>query len=89
MADDDEKLSADAPEARRRRGRAYAKGIIALVVLGIFLAWVLANDQSVEVNWLVDETTGPLSAILLVAAAVGAVIGALVTILIQRRSRRV
>lgn len=88
MADDEERLPADAPEARRRRGKAYAKGIIALVVLGIFLAWVLTNDQSVEVDWLVGETTGPLSAILLVAAAIGAVIGVLVTILIQRRSRR-
>jgi uncharacterized integral membrane protein len=85
---DAEKLPIDDPVAKRRRAGGYAKLIGALVVLALLVAWILANNQTVEVDWLVTETDGPLSVLLLLAAAAGAIIGAVLAIVIRRRSRR-
>jgi uncharacterized integral membrane protein len=46
--------------------------LIALVVLAIF---VLMNSQKVEVDFLVGQTDAPLIVALLVAGALGALIG--------------
>lgn len=54
-------------------------------LLLIILVWfVLANTQEVTVRWLVWTTEAPLIVVLVVTA----VVGALITLLMQRRGRR-
>ena len=85
---DEPKIPVDAPEARRRRVAGWVKLAVAVIALGLLIAWVIANGQRVEVDWLVTETDGPLSVLLLVAAGLGGIIGAIFAIVIRRRSRR-
>jgi uncharacterized integral membrane protein len=67
--------------------------VVALVVLLILLAiFVLQNTKNVEVAFLGLEVTAPLSATLLIATAVGALIavaaGSLRILQLRRRVRR-
>jgi len=60
-----------APRQEGRSWRFYVL-IVAIVVLAIF---VLLNSQEVEVDFLVGQTNAPLIVALLLAGALGALIG--------------
>lgn len=51
--------------------------VVAAIAL-ILVAWALANTDDVEVDWLVDSTTGPLVIVIGVSAALGFVAGLIV-----------
>ena len=54
------------------------------LLLAILVWFVLANTQEVTVRWLFWTTEAPLIVVLVVTA----VVGALITLLMQRRGRR-
>jgi uncharacterized integral membrane protein len=82
----------ESPRERRqrhgRRTRIYLGAIVAVVLLGLLLAWVIANRDRVEVNWLVGSTEAALSLVIFVAAAIGWVLGMVTAGIIRRRTRR-
>lgn len=81
MADPDQ-----APPAQpQRQGTNWRHWIVGIAVLLLAIV-ALQNSQEVEVEILFVNTTAPLIAILLIAAAVGAAVGYLAPVL--RRHRR-
>ena len=64
-------LPADDP-ARGGRGPKFWIGVVAVVVLAIF---VIQNSQRVEVDFLFTTTETPLVFALLIAGVLGAIIG--------------
>jgi uncharacterized integral membrane protein len=74
-----------APPAKRRS----AASIVAAVVLtALVVAWVLRNGESVRVDWLFGATEAPLALVIIIAAVLGWVAGALITALVRRRRAR-
>lgn len=55
----------------RRSWRTYAAGVVAVVVL----VFVIQNSQEVEVDFIFATTSTPLFFVILIAAALGALIG--------------
>lgn len=102
MADDDIDLSGtridpgggDAPpgdgkKPRRDRGlRSYTWAILAVVCLGIIVAWVARNRQTVSVDWLFGSTDAALALVIFVAAALGWALGLGTAGVIRRRSKK-
>lgn len=75
-----------APEERGRRVRI---GLIAAGVVGVLLLlFVLQNTESQDVTFLFFEVRTPLWLALLVAAAMGVVLGEVAGYLLRRRRRR-
>ena len=70
------------PQARKSSWRPWALGIAVLLVLIL----IFQNSQEVKVKFLFIDTTTPLIFALLIAAALGAVIG-YVGPLVQRHRR--
>jgi uncharacterized integral membrane protein len=68
-------------------GRA-AKSIAALVVAGLLIAFGVANDSKVSVDWLVTTTSTSLILVILVSAVLGAILGGLGVRRISRRGSR-
>ena len=71
-----------------RRTRIYAWSILAVVLVGLLVAWVIANRDRVEVNWLIGSTDAALALVIFVAAAIGWVLGMVTAGIIRRRTRR-
>lgn len=71
-----------------RRTRLYAWAILAVVVLGVLIAWVVANRDDVEVNWLVGSTDAALALVIFLAAVLGWLLGIATAIAVRRRTRR-
>lgn len=69
------------PRAARRIGARQVIGLILLVVLIVFLA---ENTRKVKIRFIGPEVQAPL----LLALLVSALLGALATLVIQRRRRR-
>jgi uncharacterized integral membrane protein len=44
----------------------------------VLVAWAFANQDEVEVDWLLATTSGPLVVVILVSAGLGLVIGMLI-----------
>lgn len=87
--------AAPPPETRRdrarRRGRGarlYATAVLAVVVVGLLVAWVAANRDTVRVDWLVGSTDAALALVIFIAAALGWALGLVTAIAIRRRTRR-
>ena len=76
--------------ARRhgRRARLYAWAAAAVALTGLLIAWVAANRDTVQVEWLVGSTDAALALVIFVAAALGWVLGVITSIVIRRRTRR-
>ena len=70
-----------------RRARRWGLLLLGVAALGLLIAWVAANTQDVEVDWLFGSTEGSLALIIFVAAAVGWVLG-LATVAATRLRRR-
>jgi uncharacterized integral membrane protein len=70
------------------RARLYAWSAAAVVLLGLIVAWVAANRDTVQVEWLVGSTDAALALVIFVAAALGWVLGLITSIVIRRRTRR-
>jgi uncharacterized integral membrane protein len=87
-----EGAGAETPEERTRRharrARIYGWTILAVVLVGLIVAWVVANRDSVEVNWLVGSTDAALALVIFVAAALGWALGIATSYVIRRRTRR-
>lgn len=62
------------PEAPRSTGRGWRTYVLAIAAL-ILLIFVVQNSQKVDVDFLFTETQTPLIFALLIAGALGAVIG--------------
>lgn len=60
--------------ATRREGRGWRAYVLAAAVI-VLLVFFLQNSQEVEVQFLVTETQTPLIFALLIAGALGALIG--------------
>jgi uncharacterized integral membrane protein len=78
-------------ERAKRQGRSaglYAGALLAVVLVGILVAWVVANRGRVEVDWLVGSTDAALALVIFVAAALGWVLGIATAVLIRRRASR-
>jgi uncharacterized integral membrane protein len=75
--------------ARRhgRRARLYAWSAAAVALAGLLVAWVAANRDTVQVEWLVGSTDAALAVVIFVAAALGWVLGVITSIVIRRRTR--
>lgn len=75
-------------ERAKRQGRSaglYAGALLAVALVGILVAWVVANRGQVEVDWLVASTDAALALVIFVAAALGWLIGIATAVLIRRR----
>jgi uncharacterized integral membrane protein len=79
-----------AERARRhgRRARLYVWSAIAVILVGLLIAWVVANRETVEVDWLVGTTDAALALVIFVAAALGWILGIVTSAAIRRRTRR-
>src|SRR5688500_9328820 len=73
---------------RERRAMLYVWAIVAVVILGLLIAWVAANRDEVEVEWLVGSTEAALALVIFVAAALGWALGIATAFVIRRRTRR-
>jgi uncharacterized integral membrane protein len=71
-----------------RRTRIYGGTVLGVVLLGLLIAWVVANRDEVEVNWLVGSTDAALALVIFVAAAIGWLLGMATSAAIRRRTRR-
>ncbi|WP_217912666.1 LapA family protein [Miltoncostaea marina] len=74
----------------RRGGRTaelYAAAILGLVIVGLLIAWVVANREQVRVDWLVGSTQAALALVIFVAAALGWLLGIATSFAIRRRVR--
>lgn len=59
-----------------------------MVLLGLLIAWVAANRDRVEVNWLFGSTDAALALVIFIAAALGWLLGLATAFVIRRRTRR-
>jgi uncharacterized integral membrane protein len=76
------------PPDHARRTRLYIGAIVAVVLVGLLVAWVVANRGSVEVDWLVGSTDAALALVIFVAAALGWLLGLVTAAAIRRRTSR-
>lgn len=65
----------------------YAVAFGAVVLIGLLVAWVVANRGTVEVDWLLGTTDAALALVIFIAAAGGWVIGLATSAAIRRRAR--
>jgi uncharacterized integral membrane protein len=75
-------------EQRAGQARLYVGAIVGVVLIGLLVAWVVANRESVEVDWLVASTDAALALVIFVAAALGWLIGLATATAIRHRLRR-
>ena len=80
----------DSPTVTERAGQArlYVGAVVGVVLIGVLVAWVVANRDSVEVDWLIASTDAALALVIFVAAALGWLIGLVTSTAIRRRLRR-
>jgi uncharacterized integral membrane protein len=71
-----------------RGARRWGLLLLGLAALGLLIAWVAANTQDVQVDWLFGSTEGSLALIIFVAAAVGWVLGLVTAAATSLRRRR-
>jgi uncharacterized integral membrane protein len=71
-----------------RRARIYAWAILGSALVGVLIAWVAANGEQVEVNWLIGSTEAALAVVIFVAALIGWLLGIATSAAIRRRTRR-
>ncbi len=90
-ASDRESNAPERSERVKRQGRSaalYGGAVLAVVLVGILIAWVVANRGRVEVDWLVGSTDAALALVIFVAAALGWLLGIATALLIRRRASR-
>jgi uncharacterized integral membrane protein len=75
-------------EQRAGQARLYVGAIVGVVLIGLLVAWVVANRESVEVDWLIASTDAALALVIFVAAALGWLIGLATATAIRHRLRR-
>ncbi len=82
------------PETSRQRARRhgrryllYAWAALAVAIVGLIIAWVAANTETVAVDWLVGSTDAALALVIFVAAALGWLLGLVTAVVIRRRTR--
>lgn len=71
-------------EVRNQQRALARKTLPALVVAGLLIAFGVANDGKVKINWLVFSTRTSLILVIAVSALLGALIGGLIVL---RRKR--
>jgi uncharacterized integral membrane protein len=77
-------------ERARRHGRRYLLygwAALAVALVGLIIAWVAANTETVAVDWLVGSTDAALALVIFVAAALGWLLGLVTAAVIRRRTR--
>jgi uncharacterized integral membrane protein len=68
------------PKAERSIRSSQTIRIVAfLVAITVLAVWAIANTDDVQVDWIADTTTAPLIVVIGASAALGFVIGLLVT----------
>lgn len=72
MADVEDRTDRSIPSAQAIRA-----GIM-LVLVAVLAWWAAANNNDVEVDWLVETTDAPLVIVILISAAIGFAAGLLV-----------
>ena len=56
-----------------------------MVLIGVLIAWVVANRGSVQVDWLLGTTDAALALVIFIAAALGWILGIATAVIIRRR----
>lgn len=51
--------------------------VVLVAIAAVLVAWAFANQDEVEVDWLIDTTSGPLVVVILVSAGLGLLLGML------------
>lgn len=64
-------------ERRIRAGQTF-RIVVLVVVAAVLATWALANQEDVEIDWLVDTTRGPLVVVIAVSAVLGFLLGVMV-----------
>ena len=77
-----------ATDQRVGQARLYGGAVVAVVLVGLLVAWVVANRESVEVDWLFASTDAALALVIFVAAALGWLLGIVTASAIRRRIGR-
>ena len=85
---DPQRSGAATAAERAGQARLYTGAVVVVVLVGLLVAWVVANRDSVEVDWLVASTDAALALVIFVAAALGWVIGLVTATAIRHRIRR-
>ncbi|HEY1118318.1 MAG TPA: LapA family protein [Acidimicrobiales bacterium] len=63
---------------KKIRAAQTARTLVLVAVAAVLVAWAFANQDEVEVDWLLATTSGPLVVVILVSAGLGLVIGMLI-----------
>lgn len=79
----------DERKAARDRKRSVRPGVVVAVLVAVALiVFVVQNGSEVPVTWLFVEVNGPLWAVIVVAAAAGAVLSEIIGWVTGRSRRR-
>lgn len=70
----------DVPADRERaiRRRQSVRLAVLAGIAAVLIVWALANFEDTEIDWLVATSTAPLVVVILLAAVLGAALGAVV-----------
>lgn len=76
------------PEKPGGDSRRVAWIAVAVVAAALLITWVLRNGRTVRVDWLVGSTDAALAVVILVALALGWVLGVATAMIVRRRRAR-
>jgi uncharacterized integral membrane protein len=77
-----------ASRERRIAARQWGWIVLAVLLIVVLVALIVANTESVRVDWVFGSDRQPLVGVLFVAALVGWVLGILTTYFVRRRTRQ-
>lgn len=71
-----------------RRARLYAWAVVGILVLVVLIALVVANNRSVEIDWIVGSARTSLVWVVLAAAVLGWLLGIATAVVFHFRTRK-
>jgi len=90
LGTDPVKVSEPVGERRRRhakRAGLYARVVVAVVAAIVIIALIVANTETVEIDWIVGSGRASLVWIIIVSALVGWIGGLVTAGIVRRRTR--